>query len=164
MLNIEKAFDKIRWNIIDFMLMKKTFWINGENGYNPVSISSVQYSILINGRAKGRIKPTRGIRQGDCISPFIFVTAMDCLSRILQHLEQQRNKIKGIDINGFNLTHLLFTSDILLFVEDNDEYIINLQFSIHLFEFVSGLNINRVKPTISPINISKERVDLVADS
>ena len=78
--------------------------------------------ILINGKPRGRIIPERGIRQGDPISPFIFVIAMDYLSRILQHLEQS-NMLTSISIKDFNLTHLLFVDGILLFVEDKDENI-----------------------------------------
>ncbi|KAA0040707.1 LINE-1 retrotransposable element ORF2 protein [Cucumis melo var. makuwa] len=84
-LDIEKAFDKVRWEFIDYMLKVKNYpskwrsWINA-------CISNVQYSILINGRPKGRIIPNRGLRQGDPISPFIFVIAMDYLSRLLTQL------------------------------------------------------------------------------
>ena len=84
-LDIKKAFDKINWNFIDFILKKKQFpdkwreWIHA-------CILSVQYSILINGKPRGKIIPNRGIRQGDPLSPLIFVLAMDYLSRILQHL------------------------------------------------------------------------------
>lgn len=67
-------------------------------------------------------------------------------------------------MNNINLTHLLFADDILLFVEDNDDYIRNLQFVIHLFENAVGLNINLSKSIISLINVSKERTDLIAKS
>ncbi|KAA0063695.1 reverse transcriptase [Cucumis melo var. makuwa] len=92
-LDIEKAFDKISWSFIDYMLAKKHFphkwrkWIKA-------CISNVQYSILLNGSPKGRIKAERGIRQGDPLSPFIFVLAMDYLSRLLSHLET-KGAIKG---------------------------------------------------------------------
>lgn len=110
----------------------------------------------------GKIKPNRGVKQGDPISPFIFILAIDYLSCILKHLEIS-NKIKGVLIKDINLTHLLFVYNILLFVEDNDDCIRNLQFSIHLFEVAFGLNINLTKSSISPINVSKERTERVAN-
>ena len=118
---------------------------------------------MINGKPRGRIFPNRGIRQGDPLSSFIFVLSIDYLSRILQHLEQQK-QIKGITIKDLNLTHLLFSDDILVFVEDSGEYIRNLQFAIHLFEKAIDLNINLNKSTISPVNVSKERSDKIAVS
>lgn len=102
----------------------------------------MQYSILINGKAKGRIKPSRRIRQGDPISTFMFVIAMDYLSRILQHLEE-RHKIKGVVINDLNLNHLFFAADILLFVENNDEFIRNMHIAMYLFECATGLNLKQ---------------------
>ncbi|KAA0051609.1 LINE-1 retrotransposable element ORF2 protein [Cucumis melo var. makuwa] len=161
-IDLEKAFDKISWNFIDFMLKKKNLskkwgdWIK-------TCISTVQYSILINGKPRGRIKPKRGIRQGDPISHLIFVLAMDYLSCILKHLENS-NKIKGVLINDINLIHLLFANDILLFVEDDDNSIRNLQNAIHLFEVASGLNIHLSKSSISPVNIEKEIIERVANS
>ena len=74
---------------------------------------------------------------------------------LLKHLEKQ-NKIKGVIMKDINLTHLLFTDDILLFVQDDDESIRNLQFTIHLFESATGLNINLAKTSISPINVARK--------
>lgn len=45
-------------------------------------------------------------------------------------------------MNNYNLTHLLFVDDILIFVEDKDEYLRNMQYVIHLFEEATCLNIN----------------------
>ncbi|KAA0056839.1 LINE-1 retrotransposable element ORF2 protein [Cucumis melo var. makuwa] len=160
-LDLEKAFDKISWSFIDFMLAKKHFphkwrkWIKA-------CISNVQYSILLNGAPKGRIKAERGIRQGDPLSPFIFVLAMDYLSRLLSHLES-KGAIKGVSFNNYcNISHLLFADDVLIFVEDNERYLNNLQMALTLFEKASGLTFNNSKSTISPINISAGRTDQIA--
>ncbi|TYK21642.1 LINE-1 retrotransposable element ORF2 protein [Cucumis melo var. makuwa] len=158
-LDIEKAFDKLNWRFIDFMLMKKGYpfrwrkWIRA-------CISSVQYSIIINGRPRGKIQPSRGIRQGDPISPFIFVLAMDYISRLLNSVGE---KIKGMKMEGnINLTHLLFADDILLFVEDDEHSIQNLKNIINLFQLASGLSINLNKSTISPINVGAARTEQIA--
>lgn len=123
----------------------------------------MQYSIIINGKPRGRIKPSRGIRQGDPISPFIFVIDMDYLSRILLHLEKT-GKIRGVVLHeNLNLTHLLFADDILLFVEDNDDSIENLRYGFNIFEAASGLNINRSKSSITPINVNSNRGNMVTN-
>lgn len=86
---------------------------------------------------------------------------MDYFNRILKHLEKI-NKINGVIIDDMNLTHLLFAADILLFVEDDDTSIKNLQIAIHMFEQAAGLNINLNKSSISPINVTKERIYYIA--
>lgn len=63
-------------------------------------------------------------------------------------------------INNCNLSHILFTDDILLFIEDEDFYIKNMQMALNLFEKASGLNINHAKSMISPVNVSTIRLNL----
>ena len=88
---------------------------------------------------------------------------MDYFNRLILHVQQQ-GKIKGVCFsNESNLTHLLFDDDILLFVEDNDEYITNFRNIIFLFEAASGLNFNLSKSTISPINVDNCRTDVVCN-
>lgn len=127
-------------------------------------LSNVHYYVLINGRPRGRIKPSKStIRQGD-LFPHLYVLVMDYFSRILLHLQRQ-DKIKGVFINdGCNLTHILFADDILIFVEDNEDYISNLKNAIFLIEEASGLNINLSKSSLSPINVDSNRVDEIANS
>lgn len=124
-LDIEKAFNKISWIFIDYMLKVKNYPITWRN-WIKACINNVQYSVLINGKPQGRISSNRGIRQGDPLSPFIFVLGMDYFSRLIKHLEYEK-AIKGVYFNrNCSLTHILFADDILLFVEDNDTYITNL--------------------------------------
>nr|ABR67408.1 reverse transcriptase [Cucumis melo subsp. melo] len=160
-LDLEKAFDKIRWSFIDYMLLKKGYPHRLRN-WIKAYISSVQYSIIINGRPRGKFQPSRGIHQGDPISPFIFVLAMDYLSRLIETLV---DKIKGVSLNdNLNLTHLLFAYDILLFVEDNEDSLKNLRNVIHLFQLALGINVNLNKSTISPVNLGASRTNQVATS
>ncbi|KAA0058554.1 LINE-1 retrotransposable element ORF2 protein [Cucumis melo var. makuwa] len=136
-LDIEKAFNNLNWDFIDFVLKKKNYpnswrkWIRG-------CISNVTYSIIVNGKPQGRIKANRGLRQGDPLSPFLFVIAMDYLSRLLSHLESS-GAIKGVCLaNDCNISHILFADDILLFVEDNDYFLNNLRMALSLFERPQG--------------------------
>lgn len=60
-------------------------------------ISSVSFSILINGKAKGFLSPFRGLRQGDPLSPHLFLLCSDGFSSLLLNVEDG-NLIKGISI------------------------------------------------------------------
>ncbi|KAA0047998.1 LINE-1 retrotransposable element ORF2 protein [Cucumis melo var. makuwa] len=145
-LDVEKAFDKISSSFIEYMLNQKNY-LERLRKWIKACISNVNYSVIINGKPRGRIKAQKGIKQGDSISPFIFVLAMDYLSRLLNHLKK-RQAIKGAKINNScSITHLLFVDDILIFVEDDDVSIKNLQTAPMLFELAFGLKINLLKST-----------------
>lgn len=77
-LDIEKTFDKINWSFLLSVLNLKGFphiWID----WIKACISSVSYSILLNGKSRGFIQVKRGICQGDPLSPFLFIISMDYL-------------------------------------------------------------------------------------
>lgn len=82
-LDIEKAFDTANWEFLDVLQAtifgsKWRKWIRG-------CTSSANYSILTNGRPRGKIIHSHSIRQVDPISPFLFILVYDCLSQLLSH-------------------------------------------------------------------------------
>lgn len=82
-LDMSKAYDQMEWSFLTGIMRKMGFceaWINLI--FNCVSI--VSYSIMVNGEPKGNILPSRGIRQGDPLSPFLFLLCSEGLNRMLQ--------------------------------------------------------------------------------
>lgn len=74
--------------------------------------SSVHYSFLINGNSIGEFVPTRGLQQGDFLSPYLFILCMDILSWLLE----VNQEVKGIKIERDTpaIHHLMYTNDLLL--------------------------------------------------
>lgn len=80
-------------------------------------ISSVSFSLLINGNPSSWFKPSRGIRHGDPLSPYIFILVMESLIRDLYALAVNHKAQVGILSSqlGFRISNLMFVDDCLIF-------------------------------------------------
>ena len=155
-IDFEKAYDHIEWPFLQFVLQKKGFkdkwrsWIHG-------CLSSVSFSIFVNGRPHGKFKGSKGLRQGDPLSPFLFTLVVDGLSRLME-------KSRGCGlINGFEVgkdkvmvSHLQFADDTLFFLKNDDHSLDNLILLLNVFCLASGLKINMAKSQLLGINMDEE--------
>ena len=112
---MSKAYDRVEWPYLKAVMVKMGFdekWIN----LIMLCVTTVSYSVLVNGEPKGMIHPTRGIRQGDPLSPFLFLLCTEGLNGLINNAVANGD-IKGYSLcrNGHRLTHLLFADDSLLF-------------------------------------------------
>ncbi|XP_026417533.1 uncharacterized protein LOC113313023 [Papaver somniferum] len=78
-------------------------------------VSTVSYSVLLNGSPTGFFQPERVLRQGDPLSPYLYIICDEALSSYIDNL-QKNGTLKGIKIckNAPEMTHLLFADDSLL--------------------------------------------------
>lgn len=81
-LDISKAFDKVEWNFI-VQIMRRMGFCNTWCQWIHKCLSTVSYSILINGEPTDIIRPQRGIRQGDPISPYLYILCAEGLSQLI---------------------------------------------------------------------------------
>ena len=84
-------------------------------------ISSVQFSVVINGSLEGFFTSSRGLRQRDSFSPLLFLLVMEVLSRMLKKVESE-GLVKGFSAssngnNGLSISHLLYADDTILFCD-----------------------------------------------
>uniref|UniRef100_A0A803NWD5 Reverse transcriptase domain-containing protein n=1 Tax=Cannabis sativa TaxID=3483 RepID=A0A803NWD5_CANSA len=121
-----------------------------------------EISFLINGTVHGSIKPTRGLRQGDPLSPYLFILCAEGLSSLLRAY-QDRNRLKGISISrrAPSLTHLFFADDSLIFCAASRDSCVALRDIFDIYTKASGQAINFHKSSIlfSP-NVSVQIKDL----
>jgi exonuclease III len=147
-LDMSKAYDRVEWRFVEMVMRRLGFsieWIR----LIMMCISSVSYSVLINGKQYGHFGATRGIRQGDSLSPYLFLLCAEGLSSLLRIAHVERN-IKGVQASrgGPVLTHLFFADDSLLFCQAslaNGEALINI---LQLYEEASGQQLNRAKTSL----------------
>ena len=147
-LDMSKAFDRVEWDFIRGIMMKLGF-NNKLTNLIMHCVSSVSYSLIINGETFGHITPTRGIRQGDPLSPYLFLLCAEGLSALI-HDVARNQQISGVSIcRGCPIiTHLFFADDSLLFYKANVQECQKLFSILQSYEAASGQKINADKSLV----------------
>ncbi|KAL5572390.1 hypothetical protein UlMin_021987 [Ulmus minor] len=114
-LDMAKAYDRVEWSFIR-EVMKKLGFSEGWIKKIMDCVTSVHYSLLINGEKVGYIRPSRGLRQGDPLSPYLFLLCAEGLSSLI-HTFERTGQLQGMrcGTNGPTISHLFFADDSLLF-------------------------------------------------
>ena len=109
-------------------------------------VSTVSYSVLINGEPKGRIVPTRELKQGDPISPYLFLLCAEGLSAMLRKVENG-GILRGIVVcrQAPLVSHLHFADDCIVFGKASKEEGFRLLKILEVYEKESGQKLNREK-------------------
>lgn len=106
------------------------------------------YSLVLNGGLTKTFKAKRGIRQGDPISPYLFVIAMKYLNRELGQLHRNGNFNFHPKCSKFKSVHVYFADDLLMFCRADIISIRLLNVAFHRFSNASGLQANISKSSI----------------
>ena len=160
-LDMSKAYDRVEWSFLEDVMRQMGFndkWV----ALVMACIKSISYSLLINGEPQGHIVPTRGIRQGDPLSPYLFLLCTEGLHRLIQNVANN-GEIKGVSLcrNGPKLTHLLFADVSLLFYRATRSECQKVLEILSTYEKLSGQNLNKEKTTLffsksTPLDIQSE--------
>lgn len=107
------------------------------------------YSVCLNGERGKKFKPTRGLRQGDPFSPYMFLIYGEWLSPLMRMTRKER-KIKEVKVNrwGSEITHLLFVDGCILFGEVTTWGVNELKDILKNYEFMSGQKVNLDKSAL----------------
>jgi hypothetical protein len=115
---MSKAYDRVEWVFLEKMMLQMGFherWVR----LIMNCVTSVSYKIKVNGSYTQRIFPQRGLRQGDPLSPYLFILCAEGLSAMLGKAEKE-GKIEGIKIchGAPKVSHLFFADDYLILMRD----------------------------------------------
>ncbi|KAL0454691.1 UNVERIFIED_CONTAM: putative mitochondrial protein [Sesamum latifolium] len=144
-LDLSKAYDRVEWNFLEQVLLRIGF-----ASYFVTLImrcvTSVSFSFMLNGAPFRNLQPSRGLRQGDPLSPYLFLFYAEAFSSMLRKAEEV-GTICGVRVcrSGPRITHLLFTDDTLIFCDANPETLQSVCGLFDKFERGSGLQVNYQK-------------------
>ena len=146
-LDISKAFDSVRWSFITDALSAMGIpdmfvqWIH-------TCLSTATFSVAVNGELEGFFGSERGLRQGCALSPYLFVIAINVLSRMLNNAAQSGSIGFHPSCSEVNLTHLSFADDLMIFTDGAASSLRGVFDVLSAFGSLSGLLINPAKSSI----------------
>ncbi|KAL0349525.1 UNVERIFIED_CONTAM: hypothetical protein Sradi_4101700 [Sesamum radiatum] len=143
-LDMAKAYDRVSWEFIYQVLRRKGFpqcWID----LVANAVSHCWFSVLVNGEHAGFFHSTRGLRQGDPLSPALFVLATDYLSRGLDRLFAAHPTMYYQAPSRIWVSHLAYAEDLMIFTTTFHQNMELLRDFLRAYEQVSGQLINGLK-------------------
>ncbi|WMV14111.1 hypothetical protein MTR67_007496 [Solanum verrucosum] len=130
-------------------------WGSGANGeVDRILYQTIRFSVLVNGEPVGFFASERGSRQGDSISPFLFILAMEGFDSMMR-IAAQNKWISDFRIGGsvgeeMEISRLLYADYTIIFCEPVAKLISYIGVILVLFEAVAGLKFNGEKQCIPP--------------
>lgn len=147
-IDFEKAYDRLRWSFIRGTLLQMNLPLLLVNIIMEcVTTSSLQ--VLWNGDPSQKFKPSRGIRQGDPLSPYLFVMCMERFYQVIEEaiVAKTWQPIRA-SRNGPLLSNLFFADDIVLFAEANCEQAHVIKHCLERFCDASGQKVSLPKSRV----------------
>ncbi|GAU51099.1 hypothetical protein TSUD_411800 [Trifolium subterraneum] len=153
-VDFEKAYDSMDWGYLDKVMGRMSFptlwrkWIKE-------CVCTATASVLVNGSPTDEFPLERGLRQGDPLSPFLFLLAAEGL-HVLMEAVVDRHLFEGYRIgerDPVSVSHLLFADDTLLLGVKSWANVRALRAVLVLFETMSGLKVNFSKSMLVGVNI-----------
>jgi len=147
-LDMSKVYDRVEWCFLEKMMRMLGFhdsWI----GLIMECVSIVKYRVKVNGDLSDIFVPRRGLRQGDPLSPYLFLLCAETFSALLKEGECD-GSLAGVKIchSAPSISHLLFADDSLILIRATEGDSRQLQKILQLYEQCSGQMINKAKSVV----------------
>ena len=138
-VDFEKAFDSVSHRYL-FQILKLFGFGDSFCSWVKLLYKGISSCVMNGGHSTGYFEIERGVRQGDPLSPYLFLVAIE----ILAHAVRRDNGIKGIIFGKSEIRQVLYADDMTIFLKDIDS-VKRLQYIFESFEQISGLKVNKTK-------------------
>nr|GEU67494.1 RNA-directed DNA polymerase, eukaryota [Tanacetum cinerariifolium] len=160
-VDFEKAYDSVRWDHLDDIMRKFGF---GEKWCMWIQsfLRSSRGSVIVNGSPTEEFQFYKGLKQGDPLSPFLFILVMESLHISLQRVVDV-GLFKGIELApSLNLSHMFYADDAIFMGQWSESNIDTIVKVLDCFNRASGLRINMTKSKLLGIYVEDDKVKHVA--
>nr|CAD1839573.1 unnamed protein product [Ananas comosus var. bracteatus] len=161
-IDFERAFDHINWDFLIDLLRARGFaptWIS----WIQEILKSANTSVILNGVPGNSFTCKRGLRQGDPLSPLLFILCVDVLFRMFQRATSS-GLLQDPGIGEVRVQALQFADDLLIFLDGSPRAAAATKLILDDFAACSGLRINYDKSSLTPINLSEAQATSLASS
>ena len=147
-MDVSKAYDRVEWSFLKGIKVKLGFpdvWVDRV----MCCVTTPSYSVLINGKTYGHITRSRGLRQGDSLSPYLFLLCTKGFISLLHNAEME-GQIQGVSIcrRAPKITNLLFVDDSLIFCQATQNKVRVISKILQVYAGASGQCINLEKSSV----------------
>lgn len=140
-VDFEKAFDSVRWDFLLDCLSIQGFGIKWRNWIHAI-LKTVRSSVLVNGSPSREFAMGKGLRQGDPLSPMLYIQVSEIL-HVLMEKVKQIGILQGVIIGSdMNISHLQFADDTIFFLHNNKMSIVGIKTVLIIFQLLTGLKVN----------------------
>ena len=129
-----------------------------------VCVTNPTFSLLTNGMPTGFFKSKRGLRQGDPMSPLLFVLCMEYLTRLMVYIGKQPQFSFHPRCKTLGLNHLCFADDLVLFCKGDHKSIHMILEGLNLFAATTGLKASPTKSNIYGCGMTEQELQRIVDS
>jgi hypothetical protein len=153
-LDVARAFDSVSWPFLLSVLRQRGFgprWIS----WIVLLLSSASTQVLVNGCAGVAFCHGRGLRQGDPLSPLLFVLVMDVLDAMFRSAECA-GVLGDLTVDGLKHRVSLYADDIVVFARPEEEELVAVREILACFGAASGLHVNYHKSSAAPIRCNED--------
>ena len=163
-IDLEKAYDKLEWSFIKEVLIRANLPANLIEIIMSC-ISTISTSILFNGKALELIYPSRGIRRGDPLSPYLFILCMEYLGQLIMEKCNAKlwQPVKAFG-SGPAFSHLFFADDLVLFARADGTNCSIIRDVLDEFCSISGQTISEAKSRVYFLpNVDRDTRESLSD-
>lgn len=146
-VDLKKPYDYLEWSFLETVMLEMGFHLQFVR-WVMKCVTTVSFSILLNGKPTPLFQAKKGLRQGDPMSPFLFALGMEYLSRCLNDLKADSDFNYHPRCEKLSITYMMFTDDLLLFDRAGPNSIKMLFSAFQKFSKASGLEANLDKSAV----------------